>query len=129
MKVEMELYGSPSEVFGTCECLGATLLAEALWNRRVKYTVISSDCLGWRFVRVHDPVIPALARWAAHPITLLHTTSDSSWLARFFSIPPVCQYESRSCADGPIVAVKMIYYIQRVSYQITCKETAHVACQ
>lgn len=42
---------------------------------------------------------------------------------------PVCQYELRSCAYSPVVPVKVIYYIQQVSYQITFKETAHIACQ
>lgn len=82
-----------------------------------------------RVVRFHDPVILPLVLGAAHPITFLQTAPDSCCLAQFFSISPICQYELQSCAAGPIVAVKMIYYIQWVSYQVTCRETAHIACQ
>lgn len=106
--------------------------SSAHWCRMKPLGKIHSHFLrlsGSRVVRVHDPVIPPLALGAAHPITLLQTAPDSCCSAQFFSISPVCQYELRSCADGPIVAVKMIYYIQRVSYRITCMETAHIACQ
>lgn len=84
-----------------------------------------------RVVKVHDPVIPPLAHGEAHTITLLQTAPDSCCLLQLFSISPICQYELRSCAHGPIVAVKMIYYLQLVSYQITCRETVpikHRAC-
>lgn len=84
-----------------------------------------------RVVRVHDPVIPPLALGSAQPHYIF---TNCSWLTFFSSsqFPPVCQYKLRAFADAPIIAVKMIYlmhYIQRVSYRITCKESAHAACQ